>query len=140
MFVGDAPGHLEQVLPVFFFGVGLYQHILRRIVHTAQVAGVGGVATAPCAGGGLQQQHAGTCFTRHQRGTQGGIATTDDQNIGVHESLSLQSHSWGIWTVGTQSAFRQRAKAIGVSVFVMAMRETVGRYACLCESICGLNA
>ena len=38
--VGLSARHLEQVLPELFFRVGLHQHILRRVVHAAQVAGV----------------------------------------------------------------------------------------------------
>jgi hypothetical protein len=33
--------------------------------------------------GGFKQQHAAAGFARHQRGAQGGIATTDDEYIGV---------------------------------------------------------
>ena len=87
MFVGDAAGYFEQVLPVFLFGVGINQYILRCIMHAAQVAGVGGVAAAPCARCGLQQQHACPRFARHQGSAQGSITATDDQDIGVHETL-----------------------------------------------------
>jgi hypothetical protein len=83
MLVGDAARDLEQVLPVLFFGIGLDQHVLGRVVHAAQIAGVAGVAAAPFARCGFKQQHAAAGFARHQRGAQGGIATTDDEYIGV---------------------------------------------------------
>ena len=83
MLVGDSAGDLEQVLPVLFFGIGFGQHILRRIVHAAQIAGVARIAPAPLAGRGFQQQHAAARFARHDGGAQGGIATTDDEHIGV---------------------------------------------------------
>ena len=51
VFIGDAARDFEQVLPEFFFRVGLHQHILRGIVHAAQVAGVHRVAAAPIARG-----------------------------------------------------------------------------------------
>ena len=38
LFVGDATGDLEQILPIFFFGVSVDQHILRCIVHATQIA------------------------------------------------------------------------------------------------------
>jgi hypothetical protein len=39
-FVGLAAGDAQQVLPVFFFRISIHQHVLRGIVHAAQVAGV----------------------------------------------------------------------------------------------------
>jgi len=47
VFVRHAACDLEQVLPVLLFGIGIDQHVLRRIVHAAQVAGVLRVAAAP---------------------------------------------------------------------------------------------
>jgi len=88
VFVGQAARHLEQVLPILFFGVGLNQHILRRIVHAAQVARVGRVAAAPGARGRFKQQHAGTGLARHQRGAQGGVATANHQDVGAHGQFS----------------------------------------------------
>jgi hypothetical protein len=38
--VGVAAGDLQQVLPELLFRIGLEQHVLRRVVHAAQVAGV----------------------------------------------------------------------------------------------------
>jgi hypothetical protein len=71
--VGQAAGHLEQVLPELFFGVGVDQHVLRRVVHAAQVARVGRVAAAPFARRGFEQQHAGAGLARHQRGAQAAL-------------------------------------------------------------------
>ena len=79
--VGLAAGDFEQVLPELFFRVGLGQHVLRGIVHAAQVARVRRIAAPPLARRGFQQQHAGPRLTRHQRGAQGGIATPNHQNI-----------------------------------------------------------
>jgi hypothetical protein len=39
-FVGLAAGDAQQILPVFFFRISLHQHVLRGIVHAAQIAGV----------------------------------------------------------------------------------------------------
>ena len=47
VFVGQAAGDLQQVLPKFLFRIGLDQHILRRIVHAPQIARVNGVTAAP---------------------------------------------------------------------------------------------
>ena len=80
-FVGDAAGDLEQVLPVLLFRVGLDQHVLRRIVHAAQVARVLRIAAAPFARRGLEQQHAGAGLARHQRGAQRGVAAADHQHV-----------------------------------------------------------
>lgn len=78
LFVGLAPGDLEQVLPELLFRVCLDQHILRGVMHAAQVARVLGIATTPGAGCGFEQQHAGSGLARHQRGTEGGITPSDD--------------------------------------------------------------
>jgi hypothetical protein len=84
VFVGDAAGDFQQVLPELLFGIGLDQHVLRRVVHAAQVARVGGIAAAPGARRGFEQQHAGAGLARHERGAQGRVAAADDQDIGVH--------------------------------------------------------
>ena len=80
-FVGAPAGDLEQVLPELLLRVGLGQHILRRVVHAAQVAGMGRIATAPGARRRFEQQYAGAGLARHERGAQGGVAASDDQNI-----------------------------------------------------------
>jgi hypothetical protein len=36
--IGNIAGHLEQILPVFFLGMGLDQNVLQFVMHTAQVA------------------------------------------------------------------------------------------------------
>ena len=81
LFVGLAAGDLEQVLPILLLRVSAGQHILRRLVHAAQIARVAGVATAPFTRRRLQQQHAGARLACHQRGTQRGIAAANDQYI-----------------------------------------------------------
>jgi hypothetical protein len=58
--VGQAARDFEQVLPKLFFRVGIDQHVLRRIVHAAQIAGVARIAAAPLARGRFEQHHAGT--------------------------------------------------------------------------------
>jgi hypothetical protein len=67
-FIGQAAGDLQQVLPELLFGVGIDQHILRRVVHAAQVARVHRIAAAPFGRRGFKQHHAGACLARHQRG------------------------------------------------------------------------
>ncbi|MNT32613.1 hypothetical protein D3C72_1685060 [compost metagenome] len=89
MLVGEAAGHLQQVLPVLLFRVGLDQHVLRRVVHAAQVAGVLRIAAAPLLGRGFQQQHRSAGLARHQRGAQRGIAATDNQYV-YHSWVSLE--------------------------------------------------
>jgi hypothetical protein len=79
--VGEPAGDLEQVLPVLLLGVGLGEHILRRLVHAAQVAGVHGVAAAPLAGRRLQQQHAGAGLAGGDRRAQRGVAAAHHQDI-----------------------------------------------------------
>ena len=81
LLVGDAAGDLQQVLPVLFFRIGLGQHVLRLVVHAAQVARVDRVAAAPFLRRGLEQQHAGTGFARHQGGAQGSVAAADHEHI-----------------------------------------------------------
>ena len=49
LLVGGAAGDLQQVLPVLLFRIGVDQHVLRRVVHAAQVARVLRVAAAPFA-------------------------------------------------------------------------------------------
>ena len=49
LLVGQAAGHAQQVLPVLLLGVGVHQHVLRRVVHAAQVARVHAVAATPFA-------------------------------------------------------------------------------------------
>ncbi|MNV64220.1 hypothetical protein D3C71_1568510 [compost metagenome] len=95
VFVGQPARHLEQVLPELFLRVGIDQHVLRRIVHAAQVAGVGGIAAAPGAWGGFEQQHAGARLARHQGSAQGGIAAADDQYI----DHSIAAHGWWLQAV-----------------------------------------
>ena len=46
-FISEPTGDLQQVLPVFLLRVGLDQHVLRRIVHAAQIARVRRIAAAP---------------------------------------------------------------------------------------------
>ena len=87
---GKATGDLKQVLPKFFFGVGLGQHVLRRIVHATQVARVHGVATAPFTRCGFKQQHARPGLARCQRRTQGGVAAANHQNIDFHRTASIR--------------------------------------------------
>ena len=41
VFVGQPASHFQQVLPELFFWIGVNQHVLWRVVHAAQVAGVG---------------------------------------------------------------------------------------------------
>jgi hypothetical protein len=77
LLVGEPAGDLEQVLPELLFGIGLQQHVLRRVVHAAQVAHVHRVAAAPLKRRRFQQQHAGTGLARHQRRAQGGVAAAD---------------------------------------------------------------
>lgn len=88
--VGEAARHLQQVLPVLLFRVGIDQHVLRRVVHAAQVAGVLRIAAAPFFGRGLQQQHRSAGFARHQGGAQRGIAAADNQYV-YHSWVSLES-------------------------------------------------
>jgi hypothetical protein len=93
VFVGLAAGDLEQVLPELFFRVGLGQHVLRRVVHAAQVARVHRVAAAPGAGSCLQQHDAAARLARDQCRTQGCIAATNDQYIhqnGLQPSPNLR--------------------------------------------------
>jgi len=47
VFVGDAAGDLEQVLPVFFFRVGIHEHVLWTVVHATKIARMLGIAAAP---------------------------------------------------------------------------------------------
>jgi len=67
VFVGQAPGDLEQVLPEFLLRVGVDQHVLGCVMHAAQVARVLRVSTAPGARRRFEQQHAGAGLARHQR-------------------------------------------------------------------------
>jgi hypothetical protein len=55
VFIGQAAGDLQQVLPVLLFRIGLDQHVLRCVVHAAQVARVHGIAAAPFARRRFQQ-------------------------------------------------------------------------------------
>ena len=86
-FVSQSAGNLEQVLPEFFFGIGVEQHILRRVVHAAQIARVLRIAAAPRLRRGFEQQHRGACLARHQGGAEGGISAADYQHID-HADLS----------------------------------------------------
>jgi len=81
VFVGLPARHLEQVLPVFFFGIRVDQHVLRRIVHAAQVARVLRVSAPPFLWRRFQQQHAGAGFARHQGRAQRRIAPTNHQDV-----------------------------------------------------------
>ncbi|CNT91394.1 Uncharacterised protein [Salmonella enterica subsp. enterica serovar Bovismorbificans] len=56
-FVGVAVGDSPQILPEFLFRIAFYQHILRRIMHTAQVSCVLRISAAPFPRGSLQQQN-----------------------------------------------------------------------------------
>jgi hypothetical protein len=83
-------------------------------VHAAQIAGVAGVAAAPFARCGFKQQHAAAGFARHQRGAQGGIATTDDEYIGVkgfsfHDGLPRGDACSGSTWVDVLCHFRCRS-------------------------------
>jgi hypothetical protein len=80
-FVGLASRDLEQVLPELFFGISLGQHVLRCVVHAAQVAGVHAVAAAPFARRGFQQQHRRARLAGREGRTQRGVAAADDQHI-----------------------------------------------------------
>jgi len=88
LLVGDAACDFEQVLPEFLFGVGVHQHVLRGIMHAAQIAGVARVTSAPLTRGGFEQAHARARFGGHQGRTQGGVAAANHQHIGAHH-LSL---------------------------------------------------
>jgi hypothetical protein len=79
--VGLAAGDLQQVLPELFFRVGLGQHVLRRVVHAAQVARVHRIAAAPLARCRFEHQHGRAGLACHQRGTQRGVATTDHEHV-----------------------------------------------------------
>lgn len=79
--VGLPARHLQQVLPVFLFGVGLDQHALRRVVHAAQIARVLRIAPAPLARRRFQQQHAGAGFARHQGRAQRRVAPSYHQDV-----------------------------------------------------------
>ena len=83
-FGGTPACDLEQVLPELLLRVGLLQHILWRIVHAPQVAGVRRITATPIPRRRLQQQHAGARLARHQRGAQGSVTTADHQNIDLH--------------------------------------------------------
>ena len=87
--VGEAASHFEQVLPKLFFWVGVDQHILRCIVHTAQIACVHRVATTPFTRRRFEHHDTGASFFGHQRRTQRGIATTNDQDIQTHANSNL---------------------------------------------------
>ena len=124
-FIGLAARDLEQVLPKLFFGVSARQHILRRIVHAAQVARVARVAAAPFARCGFQQQHAGARLARHQRCAQGGIAAAYYKYVDV-PLVDVQIHSNPIHsikktlrTVRPRQTFRQPCAAMGASQLVM---------------------
>ncbi|MNN22115.1 hypothetical protein D3C81_1354610 [compost metagenome] len=80
-FVSQPAGDLEQILPVLLLGVGIDQHVLRRVMHATQVTGVLGVAAAPFARGGFEQHHAGAGLAGHQRGAQGGIAAANHKDV-----------------------------------------------------------
>jgi hypothetical protein len=83
MLVGPAAGDLEQVLPVLLLGVGLHQHVLRCIVHAAQVARVHAScrharrAARPPAAARARRLRAAV-----SRGTQRGVAAADDEDVG----------------------------------------------------------
>ena len=79
--VGDPAGDLEQVLPVLLFRIGLGQHVLRLIMHAAQVAGMHRVAAAPFARCRFQHQHAGAGLARGERRAQRRIAAADDEDV-----------------------------------------------------------
>ena len=81
LFVGDAAGDLEQVLPEFLFRIGVHEDILRCLVHAAEVARVLRIAAAPFAWRGFEQHDAGTGFACHQRRAQRSVAATDHQHI-----------------------------------------------------------
>ena len=89
--VGGAARHLEQVLPVLLFGIGIDQHILWRVVHAAQVARVLRVAAAPVARRGLEQQHRRARFARHQGRAQRGVAASDHQDVDQCHSTSFRA-------------------------------------------------
>ena len=82
--VGQAACDFEQVLPELFFRVGIDQHVLRRIVHAAQVTGMARIAAAPLTWCRFEQHHAGTGFTGHEGRTQGRVAAANHQNIHRH--------------------------------------------------------
>ncbi|MCY1524454.1 hypothetical protein D9M68_593860 [compost metagenome] len=79
--VGQPARHLQQVLPVFLFGVGVDQHVLRRVVHAAQIARVLRIPAAPFARRRFQQQHAGAGFARHQGRAKRRVAPTYHQDV-----------------------------------------------------------
>jgi hypothetical protein len=79
--VGLAGGDLQQVLPELFLRVGLGQHVLRRVVHAAQVARVHRIAAPPRHRRRFEQQHAGTAFACGQGRTERGVAAADHENI-----------------------------------------------------------
>ena len=87
--VGEAASHFEQVLPKLFFWVGVDQHILRCIVHAAQIACVHGIATTPLKRGRLEHHDTGARFSGHQRRTQSSVATTNHQDIQTHANSNL---------------------------------------------------
>ena len=76
-----APRHFEKVLPVFLFRVGFDEHILRRVVHAAQIAYVHRVAAAPGLRRGFQKQDGRTGLAGHQGRTKGSVAPADDKDI-----------------------------------------------------------
>jgi len=79
-----ATGDHEQVLPELLFGVGLGQHVLRHVVHAAQVARMARIAAAPCARRSPEQQHRCACLARDERRTMCGVAATDHEDVDHH--------------------------------------------------------
>ena len=65
--VGQSASHREQILPVLLLRIRVDQHVLRSIVHAAQVAHVHRIATAPRFRGRLHEQYVGTGFARDKR-------------------------------------------------------------------------
>jgi hypothetical protein len=78
--VRQAARDLEQILPVLLFGIGIDEHVLRRIVHAADVAGMRRIATAPGPGRALRQ-HRGPRLAGHQRCAKSGVSSADHENI-----------------------------------------------------------
>ncbi len=79
--VGEAAGHLEEVVPVLLFRVRARQDIEGPVVHGAHVARVPAVAAAEMDRGGLDDEDREARAARGDGGAQRGVASAQDQKV-----------------------------------------------------------
>src|SRR5207244_12299918 len=73
--------YIQQILPLFFFGIRVEQPTLRRVVHAAEIARVPAVAAAKMLRRAFQQYHTPARATGGDRGAQRGVAAPEHQHV-----------------------------------------------------------